>query len=262
MKITVNDIQLNYEISGKEGAPIVVLSHSLACNLTMWEPQLKPLEENFRVLRFDTRGHGLSDAPEGDYSFELLGQDAIGLLDALGIEKVHWVGLSLGGMIGQCLALNYSHRLLSLVLCDTGSVMPEEAQPIWQERIDEARSGGMEARLPSTLEDWFTPDYLKENPPGLIPIREQFLSTTVKGYIGCIQAIRGLNYIDRLKEINLPTLIIVGREDFGTPVEASEAMHERIQGSQLVIIPDAAHLSTVAQPEAVNQALLDFLLGL
>ena len=262
MKVKVNDIHLNYEISGKEGAPIVVLSHSLACSLAMWEPQLKPLEEHFQVLRYDTRGHGLSDVTEGDYTIEQLGEDAVGLLDALGIEKVHWVGLSMGGMYGQCLALNHAHRLMSLVLCDTGSIMPEEAQPIWQERIDEARAGGMEARLPSTLETWFTPSYVKEAPPGLASIREQFLSTPVTGYIGCIQAIRKLNYIDRLSEIKLPTLIIVGKEDTGTPVEASEAMHERIQGSKLVIIPDAAHLSTVAQPEAVNRALLDFLTGL
>ena len=262
MKVKVNDIQLNYEISGKEGAPVVVLSHSLACSLTMWEPQLKPLEEHFRVLRYDTRGHGLSDVSGGDYTIEQLGEDAVGLLDAIGIDKVHWVGLSMGGMIGQCLAMNYAHRLMSLVLCDTGSIMPDEAQPIWQERIEEARAGGMEARLTATLENWFTPSYLKQDPPGLASIREQFLSTSVTGYIGCIQAIRGLNYIDRLSEIKMPTLIIVGREDSGTPVEASEAMHERIQGSKLVIIPNAAHLSTVAQPEAINRALLDFLRGL
>lgn len=262
MKVKVNDIHLNYEISGKEGAPAVVLSHSLACSLFMWEPQLKPLEEHFQVLRYDTRGHGLSDAPEGDYTIEQLGEDAVGLLDTLGIDKVHWVGLSMGGMIGQCLALNYAHRLMSLVLCDTGSVMPEEAQSVWQERIDEARTGGMEARLQATLENWFTPSYLKQEPPGLASIREQFLSTSVTGYIGCIQAIRGLHFIDRLSEIKMPTLIIVGREDSGTPVEASEAMHVRIQGSKLVIIPNAAHLSTVAQPGAVNSALLEFLRGL
>ncbi|MFH1488837.1 MAG: alpha/beta fold hydrolase, partial [Pseudomonadota bacterium] len=171
----------------------------------------------------------------------------------------HWVGLSMGGMIGQYIALDHPERLRSLTLCDTGPVMPPDKQPIWQERIDQVREGGMAVRVKTTFEDWFPPGFLKENPPALEEIRQQLLSTPVDGYVGCIWAIRGLNYIDRLPEIKSPTLIIVGREDFGTPVAVSEIMHGKIAGSKLVILPDAAHLSNVAQPEAFNKALLDFL---
>ncbi len=151
MKITVKDIQVNYEMSGKVDGPMVVMSHSLACNLNMWDSQVRALEKEFRILRYDTRGHGLSDAPEGPYTLDMLGEDAVGLLNSLNIDRVHWVGLSMGGMVGQYMALNYPDRLKSLTLCDTGPVMPDEAQPIWQERIDEARKGGMKARLESTL---------------------------------------------------------------------------------------------------------------
>lgn len=260
MKTKINGININYEISGQENGPVVVLSHSLGCNLHMWEPQVAELEKNFKVLRYDMRGHGRSDAPKGKYTFEMLGEDVVGLLDELKIKQVHWVGLSIGGMIGQCLALNYPQRLSSLVLCDTGAFMPEEAQPIWQERIEEARNGGMEARVKSTLADWFTPEYIKGNNSGLEKIKQQLLTTPVDGYIGCIWALRGLNFIDRLAEIKMPSLIIVGEKDFGTPVEASKAMQERIQGSKLTIIPDAAHLSSVAKPEEFNIALSDFLM--
>ena len=259
MKVKVDGIQINCEISGNEDGEVVVLSHSLGCNLTMWDVQMPALEPHFKVVRYDMRGHGLSDAPARAYTMEELGADAVGLLNALKLDKVHWVGLSMGGMIGQCLGLNYADRLKSLVLCDTGSFMPDEAQPIWQERIDEARNNGMASRVPSTLENWFIPEYLEENPPAIEKISQQLITTPVDGYIGCIEALRKLNYIDRLSEIKVPTLIMVGDKDMGTPVEASRAMHERIAGSKLVIIPEAAHLSNIAQPEAVNKALLDFL---
>jgi len=260
MKIKTNGIQINYELSGKEGGPVVVLSHSLGCSLHMWDPQMKALDAHFRVLRYDMRGHGESDAPEGAYTFEQLGEDAIGLLDALEIDVVHWVGLSMGGMIGQCLALNHAHRLRSLALCDTGAIVPEEAQPIWKERIDTAREKGLEAHLQPTLERWFTMPFLSKNPPGVALITKQFLATPVAGYVGCIEAIRRLNYLDRLPEIKTPTLIIVGEEDLGTPVAGAEAMRDRIAGSRLVVLPSAAHLSNVEQPEAFTDALVGFLL--
>jgi 3-oxoadipate enol-lactonase len=259
MKILVNDILVNYEISGNECGPVIVMSHSLGCNLKMWDNQLASLEKDFLVLRYDTRGHGLSDAPEGPYTLKMLGEDAVGLFNALGIDVFHWVGLSMGGMIGQYIALKYPDRSESLTLCDTGPAMPDEAQPIWQERINEAHNGGMKTRLKATFEDWFTPDFLKKNPPALENIRKQLLSTPIKGYIGCIWAIRGLNYIDKLTEIKVPTLIIVGKEDFGTPIEVSRIMHNLIQDSELVILPSCAHLSSVEQPETFNAALLKFL---
>jgi len=259
MKVNANGIQINYEVSGREDGPVVVMSHSLGCNLKMWDVQLEALEPEFRVVRFDTRGHGLSDAPQGKYSLDMLEQDAIALLDALNLDKVHWVGLSMGGMIGQHLAINHSQRLKSLCLCDTGPVVPPESQPSWQERIDQVRKGGMAARVELTFANWFTPAFLKDDPPVLDEIRQQLLSTPVDGYEGCIWAIRSLNCIDRLPEIKTQTLIMVGREDFGTPVEVSQIMHDLIPESKMVIIPDAAHISNIAQPEVFNQELLSFL---
>ena len=141
MQIEANGIKMNYELSGKEGAPTLMLSHSLGSSLFMWDPQVQVLEGQYQVLRYDTRGHGESDTPPGAYTLDMLGEDALGILDALGMEKVHFVGLSMGGMIGQYLALNHADRLEKLVLCDTAAILPQEAQPIWQERIDLARVG-------------------------------------------------------------------------------------------------------------------------
>jgi 3-oxoadipate enol-lactonase len=259
MKIEANDIKINYEISGKENAPVVVLSHSLACSLMMWNPQLKTLEANFRVLRYDTRGHGDSDAPAGAYTLSQLALDVTGLLDALDIETVHFVGLSMGGMIGQCLALDHGRRLRSLTLCDTAAIIPDEAQPVWQERLDTVREKGMPALVDATLQRWFTPAYLKQNHPEVELIRRQILDTPVAGYIGCSEAIRKLNYLNRLSEIDLPTLIMVGEDDPGTPVSAAEVIHAHIAGSKLTVLPSAAHLSNIQQSEAFNAALSDFL---
>ncbi len=262
MRIKANDIHINYELSGKKGAQVVVLSHSLSSSLLMWNPQMDALNPYFQVLRYDTRGHGDSDAPPGTYTLELLGEDVVKLLDALGIDRVHFVGLSMGGMIGQCLALNYSHRLKSLALCDTAAVVPAEAQPLWQERMDKARKKGMEALSEETMERWFTPPFLTQNSAMLALIQEQLLATPVSGYVGCAEAIQKLNYLGRLSEIKMPTLIIVGEDDPGTPASASEAMHERISNSKLVILPFARHLSNVEQTNAFNSALLNFLRNL
>jgi len=260
MKTKANGIRINYQITGQEGAATVMLSHSLACSMLMWNPQLRALETHFQVLRFDTRGHGGTDAPEGPYTLELLAGDAVALLDALDIKTVHFVGLSMGGMIGQCLALDSADRLKSQVLCDTAALMPDEVQAIWQQRIDVARKNGMQPQAQETLQRWFTPDYLRRNPPEVEMIRRQILATPAAGYIGCSEAIRRLNYLNRLPEIKLPTLIIVGEEDPGTPVSASEAMHARIATSKLVVLPSARHLSNIEQAERFNDALLEFLL--
>jgi 3-oxoadipate enol-lactonase len=259
MLINANGIQINYELSGKEDAPVVVMCHSLACSMVMWKPQLEVLEPHFGVLRCDMRGHGDSEATEGAYTLELLAADVIGLLDALKIDRVHFVGLSIGGMIGQCLALDYPHRLQSLTLCDTAPVLPDEAKPLFQERMDTALSGGMQALVEETLIRWFTAPYRQQNPPAIGMIRNQILATSVAGFNGCSHAIMGLNYLDRLPEVTLPTLIIVGEDDPGTPVEASEAIHEQIPDSKLVVLPSAAHLSNIEQAQAFNSHLLSFL---
>jgi 3-oxoadipate enol-lactonase len=262
MRIKANGIQMNYELSGEKGGSVVVLSHSLSSSLVMWNPQMDALNAYFQVLRYDTRGHGKSDAPSGAYTLELLAEDVIKLLDVLDTDRVHFVGLSMGGMIGQCLALNHSNRLKSLVLCDTTAVFPPESQPIWQERVDKARKKGMEALFEESMERWFTPTFLRKNSPMVKLIREQILATPAAGYIGCAEALRRLNYLDRLPEIKMPTLIMVGEDDPGTPVSASEAMQKRIPGSKLVILPSARHLSNVEQTEAFNSALLAFLKNL
>jgi 3-oxoadipate enol-lactonase len=259
MKIQANGIQINYELSGRENAPVVMLSHSLACSLAMWDPQMEALRAGYRVLRYDTRGHGGSEAPAGAYTLEQLGADALGLMDALDIDKVHWVGLSLGGMIGQCLALNHAGRLHLVTLSDTMAALPEGAPAIWGPRIETARSQGMTALAEPTLQRWFTPPYLEKNPPQVERIRELIVSTPVDGFTGCCEAILGLNYLNRLSAVGVPALIIVGKDDFGTPVAASEAMQAQIPGSQLVVLDDAAHLSNIEQAEAFDKALLPFL---
>jgi 3-oxoadipate enol-lactonase len=259
MKIEANGIQINCELSGKEKAPVVVLSHSLACSMVMWRPQLDLLEPYFQVLRFDTRGHGSSDAPAGSYTLEQLVDDTIGILDELDFDRVYWVGLSMGGMIGQGLALDHPDRIERLVLADTAAIIPDEAQPVWQERLDAVQSEGMPTVAESTLERWFTPRYLEQNPSEIDQIRQQILATPVAGYVGCSEAIRRLNYLNRLSAIQTPTLIMVGADDLGTPVAASEAMHAQIKGSQLVVIPDAAHLSNIEQAQFFNDHLIAFL---
>lgn len=259
MRIKANGIEIHYELSGRPEAPVVMLSHSLASSLKMWEPQMEMLRSHYQVLRYDSRGHGQSEVTPPPYTLELLAEDAIGLLDALGIQRVHWVGLSMGGMIGQAIGLLHPERLLSLCLCDTSAVVPEEMQPVWEERIESVRARGMRSQFEATMERWFTPAYLQSNEPMLKLIQEEFLATPPEGYIGCASAIRRLNYLNRLDEIDLPTFLLVGEEDPATPVTTSRAIHERIRNSEMVVLPSCRHLSNVEQAEAFNRHLLGFL---
>lgn len=259
MKVDANGVRINVALSGNTSGPVVLMSHSLATSLDLWSPQLAVLEPRFRVLRYDTRGHGASDAPQGAYTLAQLADDAVAVMDAFDIEAVHWVGISMGGMIGQAVALNHAERLRSLVLCDTAAAVPPEAQALWQQRIDKARGEGMTALADETLQRWFTPPYLAKDPRGVRSIRGMILSTPVSGFIGCSEAIRQLDFLERLDDIRLPTLIIVGEQDPGTPVAISEAIHNRIKDSRLEIIPSAAHLCNVEQAEVFNQILLGFL---
>ncbi len=247
------------ELCGAAGQSVVMLSHSLASGMSMWDAQLAVLQQGFRVLRYDTRGHGGSEVLPPPYRLEELVADAVALLDALEISKVHFVGLSMGGMIGQGLALCHPERLLSLSLCSTSALIPELAQGAIQERIDTARAGGLPALVDGTLARWFSPAFLKAGGHALERIRRQILATPTAGYIGCTEAIRRLNYLDQLDRVRLPTLIMVGEEDPGTPVAASRAMHERITGSRLVIIPTALHLTNIETSGRFNRELLGFL---
>jgi 3-oxoadipate enol-lactonase len=259
MKITANGISMNYTLDGPAAAPVVTLSHSLATDLSMWEPQMKALTARHRVLRYDTRGHGGTDAPAGAYSLAQLADDARALLAALGIARTHWVGLSMGGMIGQTLALASPGLFLSLGLCDTSSRIPAEAKPLWQERIKTAETQGMEPLVEPTIGRWFTAPFREAHKDVVDGVRAMIRRTPPRGYAGCCHAISALDLTDRLSAIKLRTLIVVGEDDQGTPVAASQAIQSKIAGSQLEILKSAAHLSNMEQPEAFTRALTGFL---
>ena len=259
MKLTANGISIHFTLNGPAGAPVVTLSHSLATDLAMWEPQVAALASRFRVLRYDTRGHGGTDAPVGAYSLDQLAEDARALLGELGIERTHFVGLSMGGMIGQTLALKHPEMFRSLVLCDTSSRVPPEARPTWDERIRAAEGQGMEPLVEPTIGRWFTPSFIAGHPEVVEPIRAMIRRTPPQGFAGCGHAIKMLDLTDQLHRIGTPTQVVVGEDDPGTPVAASRAIHERIRGSELVILPSAAHLSNIEQPEAFTHAVLAFL---
>jgi 3-oxoadipate enol-lactonase len=257
MKIKTNGIELNYVVEGS--GPWLVMSHSLACDLTMWDEQAAVLRRNFKVLRFDTRGHGKSDAPEGAYTLDMLAYDVHGLLQGLGVDRCHWVGLSMGGMIGQTFALKFPAMFASMVLADTTSRYAPDALPLWQGRIKTAQTQGMEALVESTLGRWFTEPFRKSHPEVTARVSAMIRATPVPGYAGCCSAIPQINVTDRLKEVKCPALVIVGEQDAGTPVALSREIHAALPGSDLVIIPQASHLSNMEQPAAFNRALATFL---
>jgi len=261
MRIVTGDIVTHYQLDGPAGAPVVTLSHSLAASLEMWEPQLPALTRRFRVLRYDTRGHGGSEVPPGAYTLRMLAGDVRSLLEVLGIERTHFIGLSLGGMIGQTIALEHPEILGRLVLADTASQMPPDAGPLWDERIANVERHGMAPRVEETIGRWFTPPFIARSPDLVDRIRMLIRTTPPQGFIGCSRAIQKLDYTDRLGAIEAPTLIIVGADDLGTPVAASEVMRDRIPGSKLVVLESAAHLSNIEQAERFNQAVLSFLEG-
>jgi 3-oxoadipate enol-lactonase len=257
MQVKANGIQINYQIEGV--GPWLVMSHSLACAISMWDEQAEVLRSRYRVLRFDTRGHGATDAPAGAYTLDLLADDLHGLLGALGVKSPHFVGLSMGGMIGMTYALKRPGVFKSLVLCDTSSRVPPEAQPVWDERIKTATEQGMAPLVESTLKRWFTEPYLAKRSSVVERVASLIRTTPPQGYASCCHAIAKLNLTDRLAAIKCPVQVIVGDKDVGTPVAMSEAIHQAIPGSELVVIPDASHLSNLEQPAAFNAALLKFL---
>lgn len=259
MKISANGISVNYELAGPAGAPVVMLSHSLAATLAMWDAQMAALTNRYQVLRYDLRGHGGTEAPAGPYSFDLLAADAVALLRALNIPSCHFVGLSIGGMIGQALAIKREPEIASLALCATSSRMPPEMHTIWDGRMQQVQTQGMASITEGTLERWFTPAFRAGHGAEVHRVGEMISSTPINGFVGCASAIKTLNFTDKLKGIVLPTLLIVGREDPGTPVAASEAIQREISGSTLVVLEQAMHLCNIEQADGFNRALLDFL---
>jgi len=258
MKIKTNGIELQCFIESE--GPWVTMSHSLACNSSMWDVQAKLLvASGYTVLRFDTRGHGASDAPEGPYTLEQMADDLHGLYAALGIRRSHWVGLSMGGMICETYALKHPGVFQSMVLADTTSRRPPNAEQMWGERVKLASEKGMDALVEGTLARWFTEPYRQANPAVMAKIAADIRNTPVAGFAGCCDAIAKIDVLDRLKEIDCPALVIVGDQDHGTPPEMARQIHANLPGSELLIIPSAAHLSNVEQPQAFNDALLGFL---
>ncbi len=258
MKATTNGIELNYTIEGS-GSEWITLSHSLACDSGMWDEQMELLKPKFKVLRFDTRGHGGSSAPAGPYTLEQMADDVHGLFATLGIKQTHWIGLSMGGMIGQTYALKYPGVFKSMVLADTTSRRPPNAEQMWGDRVKAVQAGGMQAVLQGTLERWFTAPYRAAHPEVMARITKSILGTPAAGFCGSCQAISKIDVKDRLKEIKCPTLVTVGDQDHGTPPEMAKIIHEHIAASELFIIPDAAHIANIEQPVVFNKMLGEFL---
>lgn len=260
--VSANGIDIAYRFDGPEDAPPLMLSNSLSSALGMWDAQVEALTPTYRVLRYDTRGHGETSAPPGPYTMDMLTADVIGLLDALEIERTAYCGLSMGGMIGQQLGLEHADRFTGLVLSNTTSRWPDGAGVLWSGRIRAAQQQGVAALAEATLERWFTHEYLERRSPDVGKIARYIRKTPTVGFIGACEAIRDIDYLDRLSEISLPVLVIAGAEDPSTPVSAAEDIHNAIAGSRLVVIEEAAHLANVEQAAKYNEVLLEFLGGL
>ena len=254
----VNNITIEYRLDGPADAPVVLLSNSLASNLTMWEHQVPALAAaGLRVLRYDSRGHGGTSVTRGPYTLEMLVDDALALLDHLELDRVHFMGLSKGGMVGQMLATRHPERVRALVLAATACHMAPAS--IWEERIAAVRAGGMEAVADATIDRWFTRPGQQRLTEEVARIRAMVAATPPEGFCACCHAIKEMDQRETIRGITAPTLILVGEQDPGTPVAAAEAIHERIAGSRLQVIPEAAHFLNVEQPEGFNAAAVEFL---
>jgi 3-oxoadipate enol-lactonase len=259
VEVKCNVGTFHYKIEGRDGGPWITLSHGLATDHFMWDDLVPFLASRYRILRYDARGHGRSGATSGDYSLELLGQDVIGILDAVGIEKTHFVGLSMGGMVGMGLALDHSARMSSVTVCDARGVAPPEYRDAWAERSQKVRVGGIETMVEPSVTRWFTPAFQHNNQAALDKVRHMVRRTSVDGFCGSAAALCELDYERRLPDVNIPMLFLVGREDQGAPVAAMRELHGKTPGSRFAEIPDAAHISVMEQPERCAAALLDFL---
>jgi 3-oxoadipate enol-lactonase len=256
MQTKANGITINYQVEGPEGAPWVIFSNSLATNLSLWDEQAAALSKNFRVLRYDQRGHGGTEATEGRYNFDLLVADLVGLMDALSIKQAHVVGISMGGMTALALASKHPDRVDRLAACDCGPASNEASTKQWEERIAIAQKDGIEPLVDITAKRWFPPDY-PENDPAFQKARQMIRATPVKGFIGCAGALANFDLKPGLPSIKAPTLCIVGSKDATVP--GMKAINAAIPGSKLVEIEGAGHLSNLEQPQAFTRALQQFL---
>jgi len=257
LHMRANGTTLRCRVEGPPSAQAVLFSNSLATNLGMWDKQAEHFAGQYQVIRYDARGHGQSLATAPPYTLSTLVEDVRSLLDGLGIGTVHFVGLSLGGMVGQLLAARYPQRLLSLTLCDTAA---QTKQDIWEGRIEAVRKDGVDPQVEPSLERWFTPPFRDANPSIVERFRKMIRDTTRDGYVGGASAIMEMDNLSQLSRIATPTQIIVGRDDHSTSVSDAELLNARIAGSQLAVIEDAAHLSNVERPNEFNAVLKGFLL--
>jgi 3-oxoadipate enol-lactonase len=255
----INGYRLSFATVGADTAPAVVLSHALATKAEVWGYQLPLLSRRFRVILYDVRGHGESEAPGNNYSLEELADDVIGLLDHLSIAQAALVGLSLGGMIGQVLALTAPKRISALVLCSTGSQANEAMKANFDLRIETVRQKGLESQIEPTLARWLSPEFLQLAPETAAWIADMIRNTSSDGFIGCCRALQKLNVTERLQAIKIPMLLVAGEKDPTFPPPIAEAMRERIHGSSLEVLKGAAHLGIVEQAHRFNEILLPFL---
>ena len=248
--------RVHYRLDGSAGAPVIVLSNSLGAALSMWDRQVAPLSRRFRVLRYDTRGHGLSSAPAGPYTLEALGGDVLELLDALRIDRPHFCGLSMGGLIGLWLGIHAGGRLERLVVCNTAARVG--TADAWNSRMAAVRSGGMKAVTPALLERWFTAAFRESSPRAIESTQKMLLQAPAEGYLACCEAVRDADLRERVGEVKARTLVISGASDPVTPPADGRFLAEKIPGARYVEL-EAAHLSNIEAAAQFTDALLQFL---
>jgi 3-oxoadipate enol-lactonase len=257
MQVNANGIAINYRIDGPTGAPWLVFSNSLATTLAMWDEQAAALQDSFRVLRYDQRGHGASAAPSGRYAFDTLLADAVALLDALKIDKAHFAGLSMGGATALGLAERHPERFDRVIVCDSPCQSTPQSSAQWEERIAIARAHGIDALVEPTVSRWFPPETIAENPPFLDKVRAMFRATPVDGFIGCAAALADHDYVSAVATVTRPVLFLVGEKD--APAPAMRKLHEKLPGSRFVALAGAGHLSNMDRSAEFTKAVREFL---
>lgn len=260
MRVNANGIDIACQLDGPDDGPVLVLGHTLATSREMWRAQVAHFSPRYRVVSFDMRGHGESAAPDFPYSLEMLADDVVAVLDGIGVERpAAYVGISIGGMIGQALGLRHPTRFSALVLCSTAGRTPPEAKAALDQRIEAVKRDGLEAQVQPTLERWLSAAFRAKDPDTTKWVADIIRGTPAAGMIGCLHAIKALDYLEQLKQITLPTLIIAGEKDPGTPVAAMQAIQAQIAGSQLAVIPGCLHQTPIEAPDAFNRLVEDFL---
>jgi 3-oxoadipate enol-lactonase len=261
MLLPLDGRKIAYDLIGPENSPVVCMTHSLASDGGMWAEQVPPLlAAGFRVLRIDMRGHGGSDPVAGDYTMSQLAGDVAKVLAALDVAKVHYIGLSIGGMLGQAFALEHGSKLLSAMWCDTLPSSPTGAAQAWADRMAIVRQANSLLPLAdATVERWFTDAFKPRNPARWKQIRDTVVGTTPAGYIGCSAGIQNFDFVSRLPTLRLPVLVVCGAEDAGTPPAENRRLAGLVQGARYEEIANARHFPNVEHPDTFNRIMLSWL---